>query len=55
MITLETKKLFNFLQENYVEVPKNCTGFVIYAELDNLLRIDWHTFAKAKDDSNASS
>ena len=46
MPTLETKKLYKFLKDNYIEVPKNATGFRIEGEMDSQLKITWITFAQ---------
>ena len=46
MPTLETKKIYEFLKDNYIEVPTNAKGFLIKGEIDSQLEITWITFAK---------
>ena len=54
MTTLETKKLFEFLKQNYKDVPENAYGFTIWGGIGKPLDIEWKVYPKLKD-KNASS
>ena len=53
MATKETLKLFEFLKENYKDVPENAYGFTIWAYIGKPLDIEWKVYPQLKDE-NAS-
>ena len=49
MTTPETKKLFDFLRENYKDVPEKAYSFTIWGGIDKPLEIEWKTYQELKD------